>query len=51
MILVGRGVLAALCASVSRKPNAMWEFVSATETVNSWTTLLPIVERAALEGQ
>ena len=31
--------------SFNQKANAMWEFVSAPETVNNWTTLLTIVDR------
>ena len=32
--------------SFNQKANAMWEFVSAPETVNNWTTLLTIVDRS-----
>jgi hypothetical protein len=31
--------------SFSQKTNAMWEFVSAPETVSNWTTLLTVVDR------
>jgi len=32
-------------ASFNQKSNPMWEFVSANETVNNWTTLLTIIDR------
>jgi hypothetical protein len=32
-------------AFFSEKPNAMWEFTTANETVNNWTTLLTVIDR------